>query len=159
MVKIVDEKKKWNKIIKETDPLKKNPVVGVGFPENKVDNAIISYAAYNHFGTRTIPPRPFIAVAVDLNKAKIFNLKKELGARILAGQLSAEKGLGMLGAVVRGMIRETISGPFFKESVPNAPSTIRQKTKNGKVGDQPLIDNGTMRGQVTWEVYMKGKPS
>lgn len=161
MVKIVDTKTKaWKQIEKLGGELKKGPVVGVGYPANKVANAVVAYAAYNHFGTsRGIPPRPFIAVTIDRNKEKIFNLKKKLGAEILSGQLDPKKALELLGAVVTGMVKETISGPFFKGTVPNAPATIRAKTVNGKVGDQPLIDTGVMRGATTWEVFPNGKPN
>lgn len=154
-VKIVDKRKRWDKIKGQSAELKKNPVVGVGYPESKVSNSVIAYASYNHFGVPgRIPARPFISVTIDQNKQKIFQIKEKLGAKLLAGQIDIQKALGLLGALVQGMIKKTISGPLFKETVPNDPGTIKQKGSS-----QPLIDTGTMRNSTTWQIFMKGKPN
>ena len=162
MVKIVDKHSKWDKIVKNSEPLKKGPVVGVGYPENKVENSVIQYAAYNHFGVfnfssgkkpERIPPRPFLAVTIDTNKAKIFNLKKKLGAQLLAGQITPDKALNILGAAVTGMVKQTLSGSFFQQNVPNALSTIKIKGSS-----KPLINHGIMRNSTTWQVFPNGKP-
>lgn len=157
--KLVDNKKQWNKLLKQSAELKKGPVVGVGYPANKVQNSIIAYATYNHFGipfeqgTR-IPARPFLTVTIDKNNQKIFALKAALASKILGGQLDVKTALNQLGSIVTGMVKQTLSGPIFKAIAPNAPSTIRAKGSS-----QPLIHHGTMRSATTWEVYMKGKPN
>lgn len=153
-IKTVDNRKKWDQLKKQNEPLKKTPVVGIGYPESKVENAIIAYATYNHFGTAKIPPRPFLAVTIDVNKDKIYALKKKLGEQILSGEMQPERGLGILGTAVTGMVKQTISGPIFRETVPNAPATIRRKGSS-----QPLIDTGAMRNATTFQVFMNGKPN
>ena len=154
MIKIKDDRTNWDKLVKNTEPLKKGPVVGIGYPENKVDNSIIAYATYNHFGTDRIPPRPFLTVTIDTQQDKIKALQDKITGAVLDDKLTVDKGLSLLGTAVTGMVKQTISGPYFKENVPNAPSTI-----NHKGSDQPLIDTGAMRNATTYEVFLKGKPT
>ncbi len=153
-VSIKDNRIKWDIMLKNVAGLAKKPVVAVGLPENKSPSAVVAYASYNHFGTARIPARPFIAVAVDQNKEKIFNLKKKLLSQIIIGQMTIQKGLGFLGQFLTGEIKKVISGGFFKETIPNKPSTIKQKGSS-----KPLIDHGTMKNSITYEVRLNGKRS
>ena len=51
---------------------------------------------------------------------------------------------GRVGAYVKGKIRDSITA--LKEP-PNAPETVRRKGSS-----DPLLDTGTLRNSVDWEV-------
>ena len=103
---------------------------------------VAAVAAWNEFGTETIPERPFFRNALAESERSV--------GRILQGGLDTKKMVvgeqltGRVGAHVQGMIRDSITA--LKEP-PNAPSTVRAKGSS-----DPLLDTGTLRNSVAWEV-------
>lgn len=118
--------------------------VKVGFPAGKAGGEILARAAFNHFGTSTIPERPFITNAVRDNKEKYARFLKSAGKGILIDNEPPRLALEKLGLMGQGDIQEEITN---LSSPPNAASTIRQKGSSN-----PLIDTGQMRGSVTYKV-------
>lgn len=118
--------------------------VKVGFPAGKTGGEILARATFNHFGTSTIPERPFITNAVRDNKGKYVRFLKAEGKGILIDSTPPRLVLEKLGLMGQGDIQEEITN---LSSPPNAPSTIRQKGSSN-----PLIDTGQMRGSVTYKV-------
>ena len=103
---------------------------------------VAAVAAWNEFGTETIPERPFFRNALAESERSV--------GRILQAGLDTKKMVvgeqlaGRVGAHVQGKIQDGITA--LKEP-PNSPSTIRAKQSSN-----PLVDTGFMRDSVTWQV-------
>jgi len=127
--------------------------VKVGFPAGKADGDVIQIAVWNHYGTQTIPERPFMSAAMRDNKAKYLagmakSAKSILEASVKgtpgAGATAMRQTLSRLGIAAQADIQGEITSLM---SPPNAPSTIKQKGSSN-----PLIDSGQMRGAVSWKI-------
>ena len=101
-------------------------------------------AAYNEFGTSSIPPRPFIRNAKSENDKKWANFL----ARDLNSTKNADLAFARLGELVRNDIIVSINKTT---SPPNSADTIERKGSS-----HPLIDTGFLKSSVTYEVN-KGK--
>ena len=103
----------------------------------------LDIAVYNHFGTSTIPARPFISDCAEKNAGQIQEAQKRLVYRVYQGSLSADGALAELGAwyvnVQKGHI---LHGGW----TPNAPATVKRKGSN-----KPLVDTGQLVNTVDWE--------
>ena len=103
---------------------------------------VAAVAAWNEFGTETIPERPFFRNALAESERSV--------GRILQAGLDTKKMVvgerlaGRVGAHVQGKIQDSITA--LKEP-PNAPETVRRKGSS-----DPLLDTGTLRNSVAWEV-------
>lgn len=154
-----NSKEAFDKIVKALTTGPKG--VKVGLPTGKTPSSIVAYAFYNHEGTNRakgdvffrggqfgisgpIPPRPFITQAMFKGRREI-QQKMRNGARdILHGTKTMEGVLMQVGILGQGLIQKHISagvGP------PNSPMTIKLKKSS-----KPLIDDGTMRDSITWEI-------
>lgn len=103
-------------------------------------------AAYNEYGTSTIPARPFVSKAWDDHSGELLKQAAKGFGSLLKGA-SAEsicKEMGEFG--VKIIVDEIDNGSF----VPNAPSTIAKKGS-----DHPLIDTGQMKQAVDYEILEK----
>lgn len=119
------------------------PTLRVGFPGGSEDG-VLARAVYNHYGTPTIPARPFISLSVRKNRAKYRSLLRNSAAGILKGDTTPTSALTILGLAAVADIQQTI---VDLRDPPNAESTIR-----GKGSSNPLIDTGQMRQSVTFKV-------
>lgn len=112
--------------------------------------SIVDYATWNENGVAgkkgnwKIPPRPFIKGWADSNKAQIKSTMERLYSQVADGQITASTALNKLGVFAKSGIQSYIKRGNF---TPNAPSTIKKKGSS-----QPLIDSGTMRKAVNYEV-------
>ncbi len=103
---------------------------------------VAAVAAWNEFGTETIPERPFFRRALAEAEDGII--------RVLKAGIDTEKMVvddrlaGRVGAYVQGEIQESITA--LREP-PNAPETIARKGSSN-----PLIDTKHMRQSVTFVV-------
>ena len=104
---------------------------------------MLDIAVYNHFGTATIPARPFVSDCAEKNAGQIQEAQKRLVYRVYQGGLSADGALAELGAwyvnVQKGHI---LHGGW----TPNAPATVKRKGSN-----KPLVDTGQLVNTVDWE--------
>lgn len=125
-------------------PMLKSAHVKVGFPAGKTDGDIMDIAIWNHFGTRNIPERPFLANAIRDNRTEYRNGMRKGAERIVNGENTAKGIMTLLGIKAQGDIQEEITA---LQDPPNAPGTIRQKGSSN-----PLIDTGRMRSSVNYEV-------
>lgn len=112
--------------------------------------SIVDYATWNENGVAgkkgnwKIPPRPFIKGWADSNKAQIKSTMERLYSQVADGQITASTALNKLGVFAKSGIQSYIKRGNF---TPNALSTIKKKGSS-----QPLIDSGTMRKAVNYEV-------
>ena len=128
-----------------------NQLAGRGGPR-KGKLFVATVAAWNEFGTRRkdgsthIPERPFFRNALKVINPKIgkyFIKAMRAGMR----RKNFKRFFELLGLVSQGEIQKSIRD---LKTPPNAPATLRRKTVGGKVGDNPLIDTGTMVTSVTY---------
>ncbi|WP_116082106.1 hypothetical protein [Tropicimonas sp. IMCC34011] len=118
--------------------------VKVGFPAGTAPGDIMDIAIWNHFGTRTIPERPFLDNAMRDNRDKYRDAMRRSARKILRGETSMSTVMQLLG----NRAAADISNEIEELSTPaNAPSTIRQKGS-----ENPLVDSGRMRNSVTFKV-------
>ena len=114
---------------------------------------VAAVAAWNEFGTETIPERPFFRNALAESERGVSNiLAKGIDTKKI---VMDEQLAGRVGEYVQGKIRDSI---IALNDPPNSPATIAQKRKklHGKKGtgggETPLIDTGAMLDAVAWEV-------
>lgn len=123
----------------------------VGIPEEASSDAfaaawlssgtpVAAYAAANEYGTKTIPSRPFMRTTFDDNEASY----AEEFAKLLREGATPRQGLVRLGMRIQKELRATIKG---WATPPNAPATIKAKGE-----DNPLVDTGTMRRSIKWQI-------
>lgn len=112
---------------------------------------IAKYGAYNEFGSYTRPDHPpkrsFIRMPLTTKQERIeAYVQKRMRAHLEAGDVKAIfKDIGIGGESV---IQEAFDTRGFGTWKENADSTILRKTVNGKAGDAPLIDDGTLRKSI-----------
>lgn len=100
-------------------------------------------------GTATIPARPYLEEGILSRKEEIRSeIKKQAKNLVENGQANYDK----VGTKAVGAIQEFVRGDYYKTNVPNAPSTIRQKSKNGNVSDVPLIDTAELLNSTRYVV-------
>ena len=124
---------------------RRDTTVEVGFfSEARYEDGtpVAAVAAWNEFGTETIPERPFFRRAIAEMEDGISKVVK---AGIDTEKMVVDERLAdRVGAYAQGQIQESITA--LKEP-PNAPGTVRQKGSSN-----PLLDTGHMRESVSWEV-------
>lgn len=126
--------------------------------------SIAEVAGFNEFGTkrttiigpivtftqRGIPSRPFMRRAFDKNQAKYEKALQAGAKRIVEGKDTPEGVLTKVGLKAKNdQIRSITSARSW--ATPNAPSTIAKKGSSS-----PLIDTGTMRNALTFQVRKVG---
>ncbi len=147
---MVDRDLGWQEIQRELAELKKIGVkVGITEANNTSEDGanIAEYAAYNEEGTEHIPSRPFIRSWVDNNQEQINKVMDSAFNRIVKGQWTAEDAMKRIGEFGASGIKKNIAKGSFE---PNAESTIKRKGSS-----RPLIDTGTLRNSIRYEVVRK----
>lgn len=89
-----------------------------------------------HYGTATIPARPFLEDGIRQNMGKIKKAFKEEVEKVMKG---GKANWDKVGTMAVGAIDEFVRSDYYKQRVPNAKSTIRWKGS-----DTPLIDGANM---------------
>lgn len=121
------------------------------------------------FGTSDIPARPFLeegilSVQAELSSAIEQHYRNIVEAKDWQTQSQRDpKGLKKIAVIAVGGVKKLVYGEHYKNTVPNAESTIYQKSKKNKKGeitglsDKPLIDTGQMINSVTYVINGKEK--
>ena len=105
--------------------------------------SVAAVAAFNEYGTSTIPPRPFMKQSFEKNRSELETMCTEALRTVNEGG-SADAGLEKIGLFMKESIRKEIDTGSF---TPNAESTVKAKGSS-----KPLIDTGLMRDSVDYEV-------
>lgn len=92
-----------------------------------------------------IPERSFMRSTFDENVEKLKTVKEKLYDKYLRHQISSLDALGLLGEFMTSKIQLKIKD---LRTPPNAPSTIKAKTRAGNIGDNPLINFGQLRQSI-----------
>jgi len=99
----------------------------------------------NGGGKWFIPPRPFIRGFADGKREQIQKTLDRLGKMVVDGKLKAEEAIKRLGEFGQSGVKSYIRNGDF---TPNADSTIARKKGSSK----PLIDTGTLRNSIRYQV-------
>jgi hypothetical protein len=166
-----------NDIFKELDKFK-NMCVKVGITEDKGSKegengvTVAQYATYNELGVLGppmsqngggkwfIPPRPFVRGWADAKRELIAKEIARLTGYVAEGKLTAEAAIKRLGEYGKSGIKDFIRHGSF-DSNSDVTKNGSKPGKNGKQfikpkkSSQPLIDNGTMRKLVDFQVIEK----
>lgn len=116
----------------------------VGFLEGATypnGTPVAAVAAWNEYGTRTIPARPFFR---NMIAAKSKEWPDGIATQLRLTRYDVALTLQRTGAAIRGQLQLSIRST---NTPPNAPSTIAKKGFNN-----PLIDTGHMLNSVDYEV-------
>ena len=133
---------------------KAHVTVGIHSTQGAVELALVTgevtiaaYAAFNEFGTATIPERPFMRQTFDQNVAKYIRVMGVLGKHILERDITLRLALSAIGETAEADVKNMISaaGSWAKA---NKASTLARKGPKG-----PLIDTGRMKGSVRHVVH------
>lgn len=106
--------------------------------------SIAAVAAYQEFGTATIPSRSFVRAWADEKAGDIRDALRKIGAGVLQGRYTAAQGLAQAGVLFVGQIQKRISDGI---PPPLADSTVKRKGSS-----TPLIDTGVLRSSVAFKV-------
>lgn len=97
-----------------------------------------------HFGTATIPARPFLEDGI---RSKEQELKNAIAGEVKKVKDGGQADWNKVGTMAVGAIQELVRGDFYKSSVPNS-----QKTIDYKGSDKPLIDTAEMLNSIIYVV-------
>lgn len=107
----------------------------------KFSGPVAQVAAWNEFGTKTTPARPFMRHTVASKSPRWGNA---LGMALRRHKYDARAALSDMGQGIQKQMRESIT---TWTDPPNSKITRELKGKN-----KPLIDSGTMRNAVDYQV-------
>ncbi len=127
-------------------------IFGEGAAEGHGDVTNLLVALVHEYGApaANIPSRSWLRAWVDENADEVRRRVRELGKRILRGELDADQALEQLGLWIVGSIQARIAN---KIPPPLAPSTVAARQAKGHGDDMtPLIDSGQFRQAITSEV-------
>ena len=134
------------KIRRELEKASRRVVVGVlaGSEPYPDGTTVEEVATWNHWGTETIPARPFITATVEERKTEIKALELRLAKGLFEGKITQEQALEFMGAYIKGEIITKINDFFPPE---NAPSTIARKGSS-----KPLVNTKQMVGSIDYQI-------
>ncbi len=97
-----------------------------------------------------VPERSFIRSTVDAKKYGEWRIAaEEMRKEIVAGHMSTDRALGLMGLRIKKDIQEKIRSQV---PPPNAPSTIAAKGS-----DHPLINTAQLLNSIDFEVHREGE--
>jgi hypothetical protein len=112
---------------------------------------IATVAAVNNFGSADgmIPPRPFLAPAIDKGSPQYQRLAEMMIPKVLSGEMTMTILLEQMGNLAEGHVKQEITDLKIP---PNAKSTIAAKGSSN-----PLIDSGDLRQSIRYVVDDSGE--
>jgi hypothetical protein len=127
--------------------------------ENTNGPTILQYAEWNELGVKGppysetgggvwfIPPRPFVRGWADGKREQIAKTQERLTKQVTSGKIDADTAIRRLGEFGQSGIKSYIrNGPHIQ----NADSTVAKKGSS-----KPLIDTGTLRNSIRYQVIEK----
>ncbi len=144
---VEDKDRGWKRIKRELSIFNELEIF-VGFQGE--DGEVAEIAAFNEFGTETIPARPFLRLAIDTNKSQIGKAFDEAFNSIVDRKATAIQAANRLGLFGVSIVKKQIT-TSTTWAEPNAPATIDRKGSS-----TPLVDTAQMLNSVTYVVRHKG---
>jgi hypothetical protein len=106
---------------------------------------VVDVAAWNEFGTETIPERSFLRSTIGNNRAKYKGEFQKAYLEAIRGGMNLRASAGFIGNVARDDIKKTIND---MKDPPNAASTIARKGF-----DDPLIETRKLWASIKWKYH------
>lgn len=132
----------------------KRTVVKVGLPLEKVGSkiygpglTIITVGAWHEYGFGNNPVRSFLRVPFAKNAKNINEFIAKQFNDVCFKGVTADKALNLVGVYTSNISKDAFKTSGEGEWAANAPSTIKAKGSS-----KPLIDTGTLRNSITWQV-------
>lgn len=97
-----------------------------------------------HFGTATIPARPFLEDGV---RSKQKELTEAMAGEVQKLKEGGQANWNKIGTMAVGGIVDLISSDYYKTRIPNSKKTIDYKGS-----DKPLVDTGELKNSITFLV-------
>ena len=139
---VTDRDLGWKAIKTEIARAKKMEVaVGILAGSSADGESIAEYAAYNEFGTKSVPSRPFMAMSFDENVSAIDSDFLRQGNRIVTGKITAGQALTIVGQKHASRIQNTITDR-------DIPPRLSPRTVAVKGSTKTLVDSGAMVNAV-----------
>lgn len=128
--------------------------LAVGLPKERTPPDLIQIAAYNEFGTKEIPARPFVRTTLDRNGTRYSRrIADALGAAVDGWRRGGGDDLRLEVERIGREIASDMQGVIQNGIKPaNAPSTVARKGSN-----RPLIDTGRLLRSITWIVRRRAR--
>jgi hypothetical protein len=146
--------------------------VGIPSSEKETDGTSLAMiGAVNEFGSpdKGIPERPFLRPGTRRGKPDFIRLNRVNLVKMLRKQMSIDKGLGQLGAMAVGKVKQEIRNGEFKALAADTIAARKRRLSpkyraklEAKLGhplnlDKPLIDSGNLIQGVTYQIVPKGQ--
>ncbi len=153
---LIDKDLGWDAILAQIKRDSGSAHVKVGIQQDSVREQedgkapadMVEIAAFQEFGTKTIPERSFIRAWHDSATPQIQRLIQRLAIQYIDGKITMDVLLAKLGVFAQGGMRKYLRN--LKEP-PNAPSTIRAKGSAN-----PLIDTGQLLAFIHYVAVKRG---
>jgi hypothetical protein len=156
-VSVTDKDNGYRELVKRVIGMKKPVSIATGIlaakgaefsPKSKL--SVLEYGVVNEFGSSDgrVPERSFIRAWFDENEPKLRELLVVLMRQAIKGDLTRQQVLDQVGQYAVGSIQQRIADGIGPE---NAPSTVAKKHST-----KPLIDTGTLRSAISYEIRERG---
>lgn len=137
----------------------KRYVVRVGFPggamhESGLTNAHIAAILEFGYAEGNIEARPAFGPSWDINIDKYRTICRKVAEGILAGKVTPEQGLGLLGAQMVADLRDFIVGgaPIAPENRPSVKARKQRNPSGSPWGVRTWVDTGDLVKAITYVV-------
>lgn len=128
--------------------------VDVGLINSKVGGkiygggkTILEIGAIHEYGLGDVPERSFLRTPFLMRQGEITARIGKEWERVSAGKSDAETALGRIGALGTNICKGAFTSQGYGTWQPIKPATIKAKGSS-----KTLIDTGTLRNSITWQV-------
>lgn len=132
----------------------KQSAVKVGLPLEKVGSkvygpgiSIITVGAWHEYGFGNNPVRSFLRVPFAKKSKELNNFIADQFHKVFFDGVDVDKALNLIGVKATNISKDAFQTSGWGEWAPNTPQTIQAKGSS-----KPLIDTGTLRNSITWQV-------
>lgn len=132
----------------------KSLVVAVGLPLGEATSkiygdgtSVVQVGSYHEYGTAKIPMRSFLRVPFTVKGAAIVKALAIAYQDMFEKGIPAETQLEKVGAFLQNISREAFSNSGF-----GSWKALKAGTIKAKKSSATLIDTGTLKGSITYEV-------
>ena len=134
----------------------KQAKVKVGVMASKVGGAIygdgmtiLGIAAIHEYGLGHNPQRSFLRTPFIINNKEIKAFIGKQFDRVMSGKSNTDRAMHFI-----GIYATNLSKASFRNDGYGQWQDIQQATKNAKGSDRILLDTGTLRNSITYEVKL-----
>lgn len=131
----------------------KRRAVAVGLPlKSMIGNpygtgaSVSQIGAFHEYGAG-VPKRSFLRMPFAVQSKTIETALAQQFSRIVQPSVTVQNALGRVGAVARNVVLMAFRSSGFGQW-----PDIKEETKRRKGSSRILIDQGVLRGAITWEV-------